>query len=390
MTIWRQLTPYLENHDSTEQDAHAAFLSRFHAGIPRAAICRRGPRLHFQPGSGSVFRYVYEHGYFMRNPTSHPCSLTQEAYCGWKALRLSNGLVDLYVVPEIGGRVIQLRFGGQDFFYVNPRHQGRVYSPDENSAAAGWKNYGGSKVWPAPQGWTGADEWPGPPDPVLDGGVYGRRVVEEAPRSAALYLESPPDAYTGLTFSREIRIFENDPVIRMVHTMRNTSSRRVRWAVWQVTQHAVSPSLAVYAPARRARQIYGDKTFERARLDGGGDLWKLEYANQVAKFALEMARGRIVSVNGEAALIEEFSIFPGEPYPGDSQAQVWVNGEGAYTIATGKEGQSRRIDMSADLNGCDPFVETEILSPLVDLAPGEDYVFPLTWRLARVTDGAPP
>ena len=35
-----------------------------------------------------------------------------------------------------------------------------------------WKNYGGAKTWPAPQGWDGAGQWPGPPDPVLDSGRY--------------------------------------------------------------------------------------------------------------------------------------------------------------------------------------------------------------------------
>lgn len=337
---------------------------------------------------------MYEHGKLMRHhadQTTQPCSLTHEPYCGWQALRLSNGIVDLYIVPEIGGRMIQLSFGGHEFFYVNPRHQGRVYSPEENSPAAGWKNYGGSKVWPAPQGWSSRSEWPGPPDLALDGGAYAWRVVEETARSAAVYLESPPDGYTGLTFSREIRIFENLATVQITHTMRNTSARRVRWAIWQVTQHAVSSPLEIYARARRARQIYGDKPFERARLDefDGGHQWKLEYASQVAKFALEMEQGRIAGVSGGMALIEQFPLFPGQPYPDGAQAEVWVNGEGTYTVSTGG-GQTRRINMSADPDGRHPFVETEILSPLVDLAPGEAYVFPVTWRLELVADGAPP
>ena len=33
-------------------------------------------------------------------------------------------------------------------------------------------NWGGDKVWLAPQGWENEDQWPGPPDPVLDGGAY--------------------------------------------------------------------------------------------------------------------------------------------------------------------------------------------------------------------------
>ena len=102
---------------------------------------------------------------------SPPCRVAKENYLGWTVVRLANGILELLVVPEIGGRVIQLRVGGLDLLYVNPRHAGRVYRPEENNFNAGWKNYGGSKVWPAPQGWSSDAEWPGPPDPVLDGGI---------------------------------------------------------------------------------------------------------------------------------------------------------------------------------------------------------------------------
>ncbi|MGH9403613.1 MAG: DUF4380 domain-containing protein [Terriglobia bacterium] len=313
------------------------------------------------------------------------CTLTREEYSGWKTIRLSNGIVDLFIVPDLGGRIIQLRFGSQDFFYVNPRHQGRIYPPEENCSAAGWKNYGGSKVWPAPQGWESKGQWPGPPDPVLDGGVYTWRVLEEGPHSVAIYLESPPDGYTGLTFSREIRVVKNLSTIQILHSMRNTSPQRVRWAIWQVTQHAADSPLVVYAPARRFRQVYGDKIFERAALDTENGLWKLEYANQVAKFAVEAEQGWLATVHRreQAALIEQFQIFPGEPYPDGAPIEIWVNGEGTYTIPAGRTGPMDRIDrvdMASDPNGCDPFIETEILSPLIELNPGQEYSFSVTWR----------
>ncbi len=89
-----------------------------------------------------------------------PCVLTHDEYNGWKALRLANGIVELFIVPALGGRIVQLRLGPHEFFYVNPRHRGRVYGPEENCHRAGWKNYGGSKVWPAPQGWESDEQWP--------------------------------------------------------------------------------------------------------------------------------------------------------------------------------------------------------------------------------------
>jgi hypothetical protein len=304
------------------------------------------------------------------------CRLTTENYCGWKAIRLSNGLVDVFVTPEIGGRIIQFRLGSSDFLYVNPRHQGRVYTAEENCAAAGWKNYGGLKVWPAPQGWESNDQWPGPPDPILDGGSYSWCVVEENPQSTAIRLESQHDEYTGLTFSREIRLAAHLSAVEIRHRMQNTSSRPIRWAVWQVTQQAVAPDLIVYAPARRDRQMFGDKPFEQAGLDVETGFWKLAYRNQVAKFAVEAEDGWLVTVrpNERKALVEEFQLFSGKRYPDDVPVEFWVNGSGTFTIAGG------RVEMDRDPNGCDPFIETEILSPLIDLSPGQDYSFPITWR----------
>lgn len=309
------------------------------------------------------------------------CALTREHYRGWKVLRLANGRVELFIVPEIGGRIMQLRFAGTDFLYVNPRHAGRVYPPEENCRSAGWKNYGGSKVWPAPQGWLTPDQWPGPPDSVLDGGPYAWRALEESPRSAALRLESPPDEATGIAFSRVLRVLAGEPAVRIIHRMTNISARRVRWAIWQVTQQDAAAPLMIHAPARRIRRIYGDQPFAGARRDGSGLAggWMFRHDGAPAKFALEMERGVIISERPGARLIEEFPIMPSQPYPDGAQAEIWVNGKGSYTIETPTG--PRRIETARDPNGSDAFIETEALSPLVELSPGEEYEFPVKWRL---------
>src|SRR5579859_200441 len=308
------------------------------------------------------------------------CTLASDKYMGWKAFRLSNGIVELFIVPELGGRIIQLRLGPHDFFYVNPHHRGIVYGPKENDFTSGWKNYGGSKVWPAPQGWENDEQWPGPPDPILDGGSYTWRAVDENPKTAAVYLQSLPDEYTGLTFAREIRLFQNQSTVQILHKMRNTSARPVRWAIWQVTQLAAASALVVYAPAQRYRQMFGDKIFHQVKHDHKLGLWSLEYANQVAKFAVEAEHGWLVALRPEerVALVEEFCLFPDRPYPDGAQLEFWVNGAGTFTI------HGDRYNTKDDPNGCDPYLETEILSPLVDLDPGQEYSFPVTWHCTAV------
>ena len=43
------------------------------------------------------------------NAAPPSCQVEQAEYRGWKSFKLSNGLVSLYVVPDIGGRAIQFQ-----------------------------------------------------------------------------------------------------------------------------------------------------------------------------------------------------------------------------------------------------------------------------------------
>ncbi len=93
-------------------------------------------------------------------------------YKGWNSMCLSNGIAELNIVPQIGGRVIQYKLDDKEFFWVNPDLAGKLPTETGLTADGGWFNYGGDKLWPAPQGWDNDQKWPGPPDAVLDGQPY--------------------------------------------------------------------------------------------------------------------------------------------------------------------------------------------------------------------------
>src|SRR5271166_759096 len=64
---------------------------------------------------------------FMANPaTSYQAQVEKTQYRGWAVYRLTNGIVSLYVAPDIGGRAIQMRLGDQEFFFVNQDLAGKV------------------------------------------------------------------------------------------------------------------------------------------------------------------------------------------------------------------------------------------------------------------------
>ena len=72
------------------------------------------------------------------------CSVQETNYLGWKAEELVNPWVKLELVPQIGGRLIQVTFGGHDFLYINPELKGQVIPLERNRG--GEHNYGGDKV----------------------------------------------------------------------------------------------------------------------------------------------------------------------------------------------------------------------------------------------------
>ena len=98
---------------------------------------------------------------------------------------------------------------------------------------------GGDKLWPAPQGWDGDDQWPGPPDPVLDGQPYMADVLEAGPGEAAVRLTSGKDQRSGIQLSRVVRVFDG--------------STRVSW---------LSPYLRVLEKGWK-RDIWTDVTEEK-------------------------------------------------------------------------------------------------------------------------------
>lgn len=295
----------------------------------------------------------------------------------WFALNLSNGLISLSIVPEIGGRLLDLGLGGNQIFYSNPRLRGKTAPrlPDGGSS----RNYGGSKVWPAPQGWSSEQEWPGPPDPVIDCGAYDWK-AELGPESAIVHLQSPHDEYTGITIRRQIKVSSSTSSVEVLHTMENTSRRRVCWSIWQVTQVNAYEGLEIFVPATGFHQTFGDCPYPAVSYCAAQKHVRVKYHDQVAKLAVEANRGWFASLDHARgyALAGTFPITPGVRYPDGAPAAFWISGHGTFTL------HGDRVDMGGVPGGCDPHVETEIMSPLTELAPGESFEFRTAWHAAAI------
>ncbi len=297
----------------------------------------------------------------------------------WFSLNVSNALIALAVAPGIGGRVMDLSLGETQVFYSNPRLRGKAISGSSSAELSLGRNYGGSKVWPAPQGWTSEQEWPGPPDAVLDCGPYDWHAVLD-PDTARIQLQSQHDDHTGITMRREIKVSAGSSSVEVFHTMSNTSRRPVRWSIWQVTQVDAPQGLEIFIPATGFHQTFGDKPYKSASFNAAEGRVRVKYDDQVAKLAVEANQGWFASLDEARGFVfaETFPVTPGASYPDSAPVAFWISGRGTFTV------HGDRIDMSAGAGGCDHHVETEIMSPLTYLLPGDRCNFRTAWHAAAI------
>lgn len=313
-------------------------------------------------------------------------------YRGWKSLLLRNDFVELHAVPEIGGRVIQFRLGDKDFFWVNPQLAGKLSPPSGLAPDGGWLNYGGDKLWPAPQGWDDDSQWPGPPDAVLDGQPYH---VERLEQGTALRLTSRDDPRSGIRLARVIRLAGDSARVRIRTTMTNVDDKPRRWGIWAHTQldggtsagAAPNHLLNAWCPLNPASQfprgyrvIFGADDHPSFQPDAARGLMRVNYQYRVGKIGLDSTAGWVATVDGAsgAVFVQRFRFAPGKEYPDGSSVEFWLNGVGTI--------RAYHKDLVLPDDAVEnPYVfESEVLSPYARLAPGESYTWDYEWLAANI------
>jgi Domain of unknown function (DUF4380) len=327
--------------------------------------------------------------------SAFPARLEQTHYKGWQVYRLSNGLINLYIAPEIGGRAIQLELGDQHYFFVNKNLAGKVLPESENNVKAGWANYGGDKVWPAPEGWRNDYEWPSIPYYILDGSRFEAEVVKDTPEEVALSVTSPEDQRTGVQFVRTFHIYAGTTRVTVEQVMRNISHREIRWGIWHVLQNDAAdandpskpnPELYMYIPLNSHSMFpggyyhpYGDVRHPSDQTVDDGHKLRVHYLYRVSKVAADSNAGWYAVENGEKniCLVETFKYFPGEEYPDNASVESWNDGPG--WISRGPFDQT----LPNDLKKTPYFLEAEVISPFATLDPGQQYEFTVHWSPSR-------
>ena len=323
-----------------------------------------------------------------------PCGVAasevkESNYRGWKTLELTNGLIDVQVAPDIGGRIIQFKLGDFEYLWVNDQLAGKMPPPTGVGPKGEWLNYGGDKLWPAPQGWSGENEWPGPPGPAIEGTPHEGSIVTAKGKTVAVQLISPKDKSTGIQFSRTINLWDGASGVRMHFVMRNIDKKPRRWGIWQVTQincgdrqgSGYDKNIWAYCPInpksifpKGFKVLFGSAANPAFQPDPDKKMVRVHYERQVGKIAMDSMAGWLAVVSGDGhAFVERFKCFPDKKYPNDASVEFWLQGPGKFTAA-GKENEIADNPVDAP-----PYLEAEVLSPLAELKPGKTYLFSNEW-----------
>jgi hypothetical protein len=325
---------------------------------------------------------------------SPACRIESKNFEGWPSEELSNPWVKLTIVPQLGGRMMQVAFTGHPYLFINPKYKGQYIPPNSEAAKGRWINYGGDKIWPMPEGNQDDQHWAGPVSDALDDGEYSFKTLSQD-SNCRVRLDGPPDAKTGLQYSREISINGKSPQISFHAIMKNIANHPIRWSMQSVTQYDTGETASragfnrefwAYTPANQ-HSAYLNQYHVRSGLADdpsfavNNDLFTLHWFNLQNEVWVDSPGGWLAVVDGSArfAMIERFHYFEGAEYPGKATVIFYKNGP---SLQLDDKGMPHLTSSNPD--DTPHYMEAEVNSPMISLQPGETYALDTVWSPARI------
>ena len=282
------------------------------------------------------------------NPASAEVRVQQVEYKGWaNCWKLSNGTVDLVVVPQIG-RIMFFGFtGGSNVLFENLALAGTVAGAEKRD----WVNFGGDKLWPAPQ-----SDWNWPPDPILDRGTLA---VHPMPDGVTLHGKSSD----GVVFERQIHMSPDTAQIRVLDRLDNVGRKAIDRSVWEICQVA-KPDRALLPVSSATGWVNLTKLPDDASFvspAGSGQVQIKRDVTKGHKYGSNSPDGWVAMEKGNLRLTLLTGVVPGAVYPDEgSIPEVYTAGDPEDNM------------------------ELELLGPIRHLTPGQSTSIEVVWKLDRI------
>jgi hypothetical protein len=317
------------------------------------------------------------------------CTVKATTYLGWKAEEISNKWVTLEIVPQIGGRLIQVKFGGHDLLYINPELKGQVIPP---GTQGGEHNYGGDKIWPLPEGNQDEQHWSGSGG-RLDGAPFALKVLSPGPSACKVRLTGPVDSEIGQRYIREISITPDTPVISFHVVMQNMSGYPQTWSEQTITEYATSEPAGTEnfntkfwgVTGLNPTSAYPKGYYVRTGPEDNpafvvkDGMLRVHWNDIVQEVWIDSPTDWLAAVNGETGytVVERHDLDPLHEYPGKASVIFYSSGEPRRRKPSKDSASPAQGEPVEPREG--PFVEAELNSPMVQLKPGESYAMDTSW-----------
>jgi hypothetical protein len=152
---------------------------------------------------------------------------------GWpNSHRLANALAEILVTTDVGPRIVHFGFiGGENHLGPNPAHLGQT-------GGETWKDYGGHRLWHAPE--AAPRTYAPDNDPV----------TVEAHGGFVRFIQATERA-TGIQKEIDVHLSSNAAHARLTHRLRNHNLWAVQIAPWALTVVARGGTAVLPLPPRR-------------------------------------------------------------------------------------------------------------------------------------------
>lgn len=298
-------------------------------------------------------------------------SVEEFNYHGWKALRLSNGIVTLVAVPQIGGRIIEYKIGSQPLLWVNPIELGKEY--DAAGVEQGFvPDFGGNRAIPAESDASDASNLA-----RLLSSAWTYEIVMGRGRKVEITMTSPAsDEGATLQVTRSIAMYSGSTQVQVTDTFTNIGENDAEWSIQHTSQllgslssdAKFSPEAKIYVPLNPE----SSSTQRFAYLEsGGGDQFVpiednalLEVSNlgQAGYVGVDSMSGWAAwaDAKDEYAFVQRFVPEKLRDYP---------NQNSSVTVQIGKN---------------PAYMELGLRTPTMRVAPGDSISATFDWYATRI------
>jgi hypothetical protein len=150
---------------------------------------------------------------------------------GWTGVELLSEHLTVGLTPSIGGRIMSLKYKGQELLFTDSLHSGETFHPQtwnnlsESKISLGFRLWGGDKTWIAPQ-----KDWLESIPPLdLDAAPYSLSWDQGQAVMTSLVCRE-----TGIQIIRRVGLSLNE--VYLVEEIHNRSAQPIHRGLWNVTQ----------------------------------------------------------------------------------------------------------------------------------------------------------